>query len=128
MAEEIVAEATSFREKIEKNRRETDRKKLHEGGGINLLRKRKWGGKLKYRENGKEKTQTQIKEKKRPWRKAKRRIKETEIEKVEVSITESEKTEKTGRDWRKDRRQSVSPNILKMKKMFEKVAEKIGEK
>ena len=85
------------------------------------------GGKLKYIENGEEKTQTEIKEKKRPWRKAKRRIKETEIEKVKVSITESEKTEKTSRDWRKDRRQSVSPNILKMKKMFEKVAEKTGE-
>ena len=73
----MIGETVENREKLEKEKQKEEREKLWRNGTTNLLRKRNLKGKMKYKDRNR--IEEKLTERK-PWRKARRRAPETQIQ------------------------------------------------
>ena len=127
--EEMIGEIICHKERIENEKQKEEEEKLWRNGTINLLRKRKLTGKMKYRDRNK------VAEKateRKPSRKAKRRApvpltheivrngrRGEEKERGDLSIKRGERENVTKLDIKRTVTRVISPNIQKLRKVFE---------
>ena len=127
----MIGETVDHREKLEKEKQKEEREKLWRNGTTNLLRKRNLKGKMKYKDRNR--IEEKLTERK-PWRKARRRAPETQIqEKRRNSERRGEEKERGDHSLKRGERENVenlnvkrvvkktiSPNIQKLRRVFEK--------